>query len=46
MSVEETLSEGGAEPASSAQKPVHGMSQIRLRNSRARRLRPRVALSR
>ena len=46
MSVEETLSAGAAGPAPSAQKPVHGISQTRLRNSRARTLRPRMVRSR
>ena len=40
--VTETLSAGRARPSPSAQNPVHGISQTRLRNSRERSLRPRI----
>ena len=38
----ETLSAGAAGPAPSAQKPVHDISQTRLRNSRERKPKPRI----
>ena len=39
---EEPLSADSAGPAPSAQKPVHGINQIRVRNSRERTERPRM----
>ena len=42
----ETLSADGAGPAPSSQNPVHGISQTRPRNSRERRVRPRMDRSR
>ena len=41
----ETFSAGAADPAPSAQKPVHGISQTRLRNNRERKPRPRMERS-
>ena len=41
----ETLSAGTARPAPSTQKPVHGISQTRLRNSRERKPGPRIERS-
>ena len=38
----ETLSAGEAGPAPSAQEPVHGISQTKLRSTRERKLRPRM----
>ena len=41
----ETLSAGDARPAPSAQTPVHGISQTKLRSTRERKLRPRMMRS-
>ena len=46
MAREETVSADGPGPSPSVQQPVHGISQIRLRSSRARSLRPRIERSR